>query len=844
MNKEKLHQFLQHYETLKLLAPINSEAEQIAVDLKHYLRQKTASPERSPNLFQHLADNIHGVIYLCKNDPEFTAIFLNNAIETITGYPKEAFLNRDISIGALIHPDDRKAVEADIEKACDSRSTFNLRYRLRHKDGNYKWVRGSGVAVYENGEVGFLEGFIEDTTENEQVFKQLMEADVFMHNFLESPHNLRIYCLDSELKFIRFNEKYRQAIKTMWKVDIRPGMSIKEVIRHEKFLSHAIGRYNRALDGTAYTLRVPLMDVLGLDIVLENDYQPLMDASGKVIGVTVMSRDITDHVKIEKEIRDSQQLLSSINENINEAIYRSTKNKGLLYANQAFARMFGYDSVEEVLSSDVLDLYVNPAQREELGMLVLDRNAVQNYVVAFKKKDGSRFWGSMNCRIKTADDGDVYFDGAISDITEDMLNRKRLERSEILLKATNAFATEMLNTTDFSKALQQAMVSLGKSVKADRAYVYRLRYRSGRAIGELVCLYQKAGKEAQLKELAKSLLPERDGFMRWVTEMEKGNPIAGPVATFPSREGRVLQSFGTKSLAALPITVENQLWGFVGFDDCELGRDWDDYEIETLKNISYSISAAIKVKRQIRELEEAKEQALESYRLKSSFLANMSHEIRTPINGILGLSDIIHNEFNHDANLVEYTGMLKKSGERLMRTINSILELSRLEAGKVEVQYAPLDPNAIIEEMVPSLRILSDQKGLSLGYKSSCEGCEILMDKGVLEQIMNNLIGNAIKFTSAGSIVIETFCRDEAAGKIFVCRVSDTGIGISEEFLPLIFSSFSQESRGISRSHQGSGLGLAIVHKYVQMFKGNICITSKKGEGTAVEMQFLCHGDG
>ncbi|MEI9919094.1 MAG: ATP-binding protein [Bacteroidota bacterium] len=234
----------------------------------------------------------------------------------------------------------------------------------------------------------------------------------------------------------------------------------------------------------------------------------------------------------------------------------------------------------------------------------------------------------------------------------------------------------------------------------------------------------------------------------------------------------------------------------------------------------------------IDELRRAKEMAEEMNRLKTNFLSNMSHEIRTPINGILGISQVIELEAKEDA-IREYVQLQKKSGRRLLDTINSILSLSRIEAQKEQLLLSVVDINKVVHESASSLEELARYKGLKFKVNEHTEEVLCLSDETMLYQVVHNIVGNAIKFTDHGEVNILISIRPENNVSI---KVSDTGIGISKEFLPKVFNPFEQESMGHSRGYEGSGLGLSISKRYIELLGGEINVKSEKNIGSTFEI--------
>ncbi|MCW3787442.1 sensor histidine kinase [Plebeiibacterium sediminum] len=230
------------------------------------------------------------------------------------------------------------------------------------------------------------------------------------------------------------------------------------------------------------------------------------------------------------------------------------------------------------------------------------------------------------------------------------------------------------------------------------------------------------------------------------------------------------------------------------------------------------------------ELELAKIKAEESDRLKSQFLMNMSHEIRTPMNGVLGFLDLLKNpDLNRDTSN-NYIDIISKSGERLLETINDIIEISRIESGEVEVHYQKVNLNETIKYVYNFFHTETKAKGLDFKIAQLLDESKAIIktDKIKLEGILTNLIKNAIKFTDEGYISISNFIKN----KDLVFIIQDSGSGIPSESIESIFNNFVQANKNKRNNHEGSGLGLSIVKAYIAALDGHIQVESTENKGT------------
>lgn len=235
----------------------------------------------------------------------------------------------------------------------------------------------------------------------------------------------------------------------------------------------------------------------------------------------------------------------------------------------------------------------------------------------------------------------------------------------------------------------------------------------------------------------------------------------------------------------------------------------------------------------ITEVKLAYKKAEEANLLKDAFLANINHEIRTPLSAIIGLAEVLQNKVSktNTLNISKYIDGIHQSGQRLLSLLNNILDISRIEANDFKININDCDLNKIINQAVDLSIFTINEKGLKLTLNLA-ETPNIVADKDILVKVIADIIDNSIKYTPKGEIIIENgFIKN--SNEVFI-KISDTGIGIEDSYLPHIFETFRQESMGYARLYQGAGLGLPLAHRLLKLMNGKIEISSKKSFGTSV----------
>lgn len=477
--------------------------------------------------------------------------------------------------------------------------------------------------------------------------------------------------------------------------------------------------------------------------------------------------------------------LSFVVKHINDFIIISDEQGCIEWVNDAFCKVTGY-ALEEVkglkLSNFLQNKSVKAADVTERIQVKMLRNEIVEEELLSSRKDGIPFWHRLV--IRTMYDASVHKKKYLSihtDTTE--------------YKAHEKYLSQLINELQHQQFAidQAALITItdrdGYITHANEAFCRVSKYEERELIG-------------QKHSVVNSGFHPQSFFQEMWATVRKGMLWRGEIRN-KSKDG----TFYWADVTIVPFLYKDE------------GHDPYKYLF-----IRFDITERKNAEKQ---LIIAKNKAEEANKLKSNFLANMSHEIRTPLNGILGIVQLIEME-SEDKTMQHYSSLIRQSGNRLLNTINGILDLSRIEANRTEVSIELVDIRSVIKNLVQSLEVLANNQGIYLNIEFDLSKSHILIDPYLLEQVLNNLLGNAIKFTEHGGVTLRVNDDHNA----LTIEVLDTGIGIDERFLTEIFEPFKQESTGIERRFQGNGLGLAISKRIVELLEGEIKVQSKKNIGS------------
>jgi len=518
---------------------------------------------------------------------------------------------------------------------------------------------------------------------------------------------------------------------------------------------------------------------------IEDDKRKIYKVNAKLVEedlALILLNDITEHVLFKEEVLQNSKRLERVEKLASFGYWELNTQTQMIYLSPGSKEIFGIDQsaistdeVSQFVYKDDFELFnTNLTQLSEKG-----RAFDMSYRIIRPANEEIRYIRSLADSRKK---GHVAY-GIVLDITDSV-------QAELAMKEHGHYLESLFKNMNSGFA-QFKIIYDDRNNPADFVFIdVNARFEE----------YFNLKKEDLLNRSVKDAIPGSDRILK-----DKYNSMV------QSGSSEVLFDYATESGQYYEVSVFTPQEGFLAV---------------ILTNVTERKKAEIAIKA-------AKEKAVESDHLKTLFLANMSHEIRTPLNGILGFTNLLTDEYVDKEQRKLYGKIIENSGRRLVAVIDDILSISMIESNQLKIEYSDFNLSDMLEEIQVFFENHYQDKLKHVEFKlTQCEQSQNLViysDKDRIFQVLKNLLDNAFKFTSEGSIEFGTRKVDEKNLELFV---KDTGIGIKENKHSVIFQSFRQAEEGQERKYEGSGLGLAIVAGIVNKLEGEVVLESKPGEGS------------
>lgn len=768
---------------IELLDEVSKDISFALESIDNEAKRQRAEANLRENLrfLQTLINNLPGFIYRCLNDRDWTMQYLTWQVEEITGYKAEDFIqNRKLAFNDIIHPDFQELLWEKWQKVLSEKSVFEHEYQIITKSGEVKWVWERGRGIYnEKDEVVALEGFITDITEKVKSRQELIESNEKLKLLVEGTPYFFFYTHDREgiIQYISPS------------VEVITGYKVEEWIGNKEwFLTdnpiNDKARFNtgKVLNGEAgeFPVYIEIFHKNGTKIMLEIFEVPHYKEE-KIVGLHGIARDVTIEKRFQEELIKSERRFRKLFEEHSAVKLLIDPNMEKIFdANKSAEIFYGY-SIDELKSINMSSIQLSITKKFKQN----DSDEKNFYEAKHKLKDGT-IKDVMVFTSKVEIDGKDYFHLIIHDITE----AKKIER-ELLFEKNK-----------FQQLFDNSPIAIAIIDKEEKIQIDNQRFREffnlhnfeeiGKSIFDVCCpeemetyhknFFIKIFKGEKL--IQETYLKKKDGSLAYVQIM------------------------------GVPIFLEAEIVGiFVLIVD-----------ITKLKEAEESMKAA-------------KEIAEMASKMKDTFIANISHEIRTPLNAILGYSELVREAAEQFLNEDErnYFNIIRSAGNRLMRTIEMIMNYSRIVIGDFPVKRQKINLTQIIQSLHDEFKYTASLKNIFFDFVNPLGEIFIYADNYCITQAIANLIDNALKYTKKGSVIMSLLRNKQNK---LILEIADTGIGISKKYQERLFEPYSQQELGWNRPYEGVGLGLALVKRYLLLNGMDITFESEEGKGSTFYIHF------
>ncbi|MBE9205793.1 PAS domain S-box protein [Nostoc sp. LEGE 06077] len=797
------------------------------------------------------------------------------------GYKGEHLANVSQTLEQFLHPEDVSIVSSALKAHLQGgNAVYEVEYRMRCVDGSWKWIqsRGKIVEYDEWGQPLRMIGTHKDITERKTLEREIALREAYLNAFFSSaPVGMNI--LDNQLRYVQVNQVLADINGLSQQEHI--GKTMYEIIPEIEplvmpFYKHVLSTGQEILNVEVSTSTPKQPGKIGYFLT---SYFPIPGEDNCISGVGTVVIEISDRKQAELALQASRLRYQTLAEASPVGIYHTDKLGHCIYLNQRWCDITGLEQSQAMGAGWAKALH--PDDRDRVFAMWYEAAAAKSLYKCehrFLRPDGQSVWVICQAIPEINENGEITGHiGTITDITESKLAEAALRESAEREKAIAQVIQRMRQTLDLNTIFAATTEELRQILNCDRVVVYRFNPDwSGEFVSESVSqgwkslileqrndpiVTNNALEDGRCLEtiLANATYPIQDTYLqatqggvysqnanfRCVQDIYK--------ADFDSCYIDLLERFQAKAYIIVPIFCGSQLWGLLASYQNSSPRQWKTGEVNIVAQIGNHLGVALQqaellaqTQRQSAALQAAVITADAANKAKSEFLANMSHELRTPLNAILGFTQIMSYDHELSTEHLQNLAIINRAGEHLLNLINDILEMSKIEAGRTTLNISNFDLIALLDNIEEMLRLRAESKGLQLQFEYASQLPKYVQtDENKLRQILLNILGNAIKFTSTGSVILRVKLADkinqehpdtENISHSLIFEVQDTGVGISPQEIGLLFQAFGQTEIG-RKFQQGTGLGLAISRKYVQLMGGDITVTSQEGIGSTFTFQ-------
>ncbi|MEJ2466472.1 MAG: PAS domain S-box protein [Candidatus Thiodiazotropha sp.] len=738
-------------------------------------------------------------------DEHAEVVFLNAHLAKMLGYTLEELQNHRVT-DFMLQEDLADHQQKLTRRHQNLAETYER--RLIHKDGSILWALISAAPIFDGNQYRGALSMVTDITERKLAADALRHEQTLLNRIMvTSPVGIAMVNRKGQITFAN-----PQAERIL-------GLN-KEAITQRTY--NAPEWNATTIDGEpmpdeaqpfsrVMAARKPVFDVQhaitwpdGHHVLLSINGAPIFDAQNEIEAVVFAIEDITERKKVEDALQRSEQNLAESQRIAHLGGWHMDLRTNEVYWSEELYKMYGFDpSLPPPLFTESKKLFTSESWERLSNAVERATTTGEPYELELElvREDGLNRWMLARGEMVRDESGKgVMVRGVVMDISERKQAEEKLRKSEHGLAEAQRIAhlgnweLDLINDSliwsdEIYKIFEIDKEQFGASYEAFLDLIHPDERDSVNKA------YTESLKTKKPYDIVHRLLM-KDGRIKYVHER---------CETYFDQMSTPLRSVGTV-------------------------QDITEQKLKEDELIRYRHHLEEEVHQRTTELRLARDAAEAASKAKSLFLANMSHELRTPLNAILGFSQVMQQDENLSTNQHETLDIINHSGTHLLKLINDVLEIAKIEAGKLQLVITAFDLQGLVREVSDMMRLRAEQKGLQLELDQSSEFPRYIKgDEARLRQILVNLVSNAVKFTEKGGVTIRLRCKENKQQHLLI-EVSDTGPGISKEDGQRLFKPFVQLPEGTS--HGGTGLGLSIVRQFVQLMDGTITMESTPGKGS------------